>query len=191
MIGRFIKKTKKYFNSMWVRETWWYKIYSFFRYDMWIFLTNIWKFRRELWMFRWWDYHYTLMMLHRSITIMEKGMHDGWEVPEMRYKKIEKMKRLLYLLDNKIKDTYIEKAESEIGSLESTEYEFIKADGGLTKLEFKENRKQSEHRKMVYKRAIEIENSEWNEMWDIVKGTDLSKFYGDDYDGTDIRGWWD
>ena len=46
------------------------------------FITNVYKFRKELYDHAWWDYRYTLEMLHRSLVIMESKMHDGMEIRE-------------------------------------------------------------------------------------------------------------
>ena len=45
-------------------------------------------------------------------------------------------------------------------------------------------------------RALEIQRQEWDEMFEILKGQDYSKFdrkisWDKQFDGTGIRGWWD
>jgi hypothetical protein len=172
-------------------HTWWYKTYSFLRWDVWYFFSNIWKFRKELYQHRWWDYHFTLQMLYRSIAIMEKGMHNGLEVRQSRDKKIQKMQRLMELLKNRIDDIYIEKAEKELGSLIMYDWEFEDIGNGCSRLIDKETHEEKEHNNKVFKRSREIEETEWEELWEILKGTKYSKQYGEEYDGGDIRNWWD
>ena len=93
----FTKSFSNSLNRIMIQNSWWYKTYSFFRWDLWHFFANVWRFRKELWNHSWWDYRFTLEMMYRSISIMEKGMHNGLEVRETREKKIEKMQRLLQL----------------------------------------------------------------------------------------------
>ena len=45
-------------------------------------------------------------------------------------------------------------------------------------------------------RMTELEESEWKELWDILKGPDYSKFERDKdwenlYDGSGLSAWWD
>jgi hypothetical protein len=202
----------------------WYKystlerIYDIIRYDIWRFLANIWRFRKELWNHAWWDYHFTLQMLYRSISIMEKGMHNGYEVRQTRDKKIQKMQRLLYLLENKIDDKYVDIAEKELGSeLILHEWEFKKIDRldsngePLYELIDIDTPEEKEINKNIFKKAREIEEEEWNEIWEILKGQNYDdgseqvldvmqektindnkeKDWNDWFDGTGLRGWWD
>jgi len=196
-----------------MKHNWFYKIYSFFRWDLWHFFGNIWRFRRELWNHNWWDYRFTLEMLYRSISIMEKGMHNGLEIPETRYKKIQKMQRLLELLDNQINDRYIELAEKELG------YEMImkgfqfeetdKTDSNGEKLYQLVNNETDEEKELnqkIFHKSRELEEEQWREIWEILKGQEHTeyinmvqekdaggeqKYWNDWFDGTGLRGWWD
>jgi hypothetical protein len=190
-------------------------IMDIFRYDIWRFLKNIWSFRKELWNHAWWDYHFTLQILYRSIHIMEKGMHKGLEVRESREKKIQKMQRLLYLLDNKIKDNYTELAEKELGikmvvhPWEFTKLDRVDSDGEpLYEILDKDTPEEKEINRKIFDRAREIEEKHWNEIWEILKGQDHNqmldiiqekslnqnkeeKDWNDWFDGSGLRGWWD
>jgi hypothetical protein len=200
-------------------ESWLYKTYSFFHWDLWAFLSNVWKFRKELYEHRWWDYHFTLQMLYRSISIMEKGMHNGYEVRESRDKKILKMQRLLELLDNNINDMYIELAEKELGyELVFNEMKFEEinetdeANGKLYQLIDTDTESEKQLNHAIYKKSREIEESQWSEIWDILKGQSSEELSGqpldlvqekntksdnskkdwnDIFNGTGLRGWWD
>lgn len=173
-------------------QTWWYKTYEFIRWDIWRFFSNVWKFRKELYNHRWWDYQFTLEMLERSLIIMEKGMHTGLEVKESRDKKIQKMQRAIQLIQNVRMDTYIEQAEAELGKIIHHDWQFeeVYADG-FSELVDKNTSEEKEHNQRVFQRSHEIEKKEWNELWEIFKGTKYSKQYGKKYDGTDMRSWWD
>jgi hypothetical protein len=201
-----------------MHQSWWYKTYSFLRWDMWRFFSNIWKFRKELYEHRWWDYHFTLQMLYRSIAIMEKGMHNGLEIRQNRDKKIQKMQRLMELLDNKINDNYTELAEKELGyELVMRGFEFEEIDRAdengekLYQLVDNETDEEKELNRKIFDKARELEEVQWDEIWEILKG----KKYGDGseqlldimqektttdnkeqdwndwFDGTGLRGWWD
>jgi hypothetical protein len=202
-------------------NTWWYKTYQVVRYDFWYFLGNIWKFRKELWDHRWWDYRFTLDMLYRSISIMEKGMHNGLEIKLTRDKKIQKMQRLLQLLDNKINDKYLELTEQELGyEMICKGFDFKEVDEtnetgeNLYKLVDNETEEERELNRRLIERSREIEESEWSEIWEIIKGQDhkdyswdsidvtpeqedskqtekQQKDWDDWFDGSGLRGWWD
>jgi hypothetical protein len=157
-------------------------------------------------------------MLYRSIAIMEKGMHNGLEVRQSRDKKIQKMQRLLELLDNKINDNYTELAEKELGyELVMRGFEFEEIDRAdengekLYQLVDNETDEEKELNRKIFDKARELEEVQWDEIWEILKG----KKYGDGseqllnimqektttdnkeqdwndwFDGTGLRGWWD
>jgi hypothetical protein len=185
---------------------WKYEVYNFFRRDLWKFFANIWRFRRELYSHAWWDYHFTLQMMYRSLSIMEKGMHNGLEIRETREKKIEKMQRVLELLKNRIDDNYLELAEKDLGikyiygEFDFKEVEDLDDNGQklyemvsqLTEIDNETNSK-------IMKRSREIEESQWIEIWEILKGQDHKEYYdnkiekhwNDWFDGSGLRGWWD
>jgi hypothetical protein len=213
--GRFLTSLSK----LTTYDSWWYKMYSFFRWDLWAFIGNIWKFRRELYQHRWWDYNFTLQMLRRSVSIMEKGMHNGLEIRVSRDKKIKKMQRLIELLDNKIEDKYIELAEKELGNqlvfrgFQFEEINEIDTDGEkLYELIDDETEEENKLNKLIIDRSREIEETQWSEIWEILKGqsgeelsgqildmaqeksnelVDFEKNWDDVFDGTGLRGWWD
>ena len=165
-------------------QTWWYKSYDFVRRSIPRFFKNIYLFRKELLNHQWWDYSFTLNMLERSISIIQEGIEKkGMEVDEIRYLKVVSMKRALRLLENKRLDNFIERAEKELGELRNMEMPIFS--------DFKDSPEDVAHNRKVFARADEIENQEWNELWEIFKGTERSKTYDDKYDGTDMREWWD
>lgn len=188
-----------------------YKSYSLFRYDLPRFFKNVWRFRKVLWNHAWWDYRYTLEALHTSLSIMEEGMSTkGWEVKETRDKKVEKMRRVLELLQHKIDDDYVSRVESELGPIIYSPWEFEDVEGkpGLSRIVEKESESDKEHNRKVFDRAMEIEEEEWREIWRIFNGQDTDEWkkiqeslteeektnfdhYEKWYDGTDLRRWWD
>ena len=180
--------TKSLKRLMW-NESKVYRVYALFRYDIAHFLKNIWRFRKELWSHAWWDYRFTLNMLERSLTIMEKGMSEkGMEVSESREPKVKKMQRALELLKNSREDNFVERAEQELGELKLSEWQFELLENGNRRLIEDESEKDKKHNRKVYQRARQIEEKEWKELWGIFKGTYKT---WENFDGTDMRGWWD
>jgi len=126
--------------------------------------------------------------MERSLTIMEKGMSTrGMEVSETREPKVISMRRALELLRNNREDNFVQRAEAELGPITRWEWE-TDEDGVLIDRDTPEQKK---HNRAVFKRAREIEDNEWKELWEIFKGTRNSKKYDKKYDGTDMRAWWD
>jgi hypothetical protein len=171
----------KSFERIKMYETWWYKIYEFLRYDLPNFFRNIWLFRKELTRFRWYDYEYTLQMFSRCLIIMEKNIDEkGSEVPETKNLKLKKMRRAIEILNNIDEFHYIETAEKEMGTLKNINI-FIN-DNDPNDIEF--NRR-------IYVRADRLKEIEWEELWDIIKGTKKTEYNYNHFDGSDIRSWWD
>jgi Asp-tRNA(Asn)/Glu-tRNA(Gln) amidotransferase C subunit len=151
-------------------QTWWYKTYELFRYKIPYFFENIWYFRKELWEHRSWDYSYSLAMLRRSLTKLAHTLEFyGWEVEDSRMKKVNDIKRAIQLIDNLREADYINQAELELGELKNTDWDRD------------DTPEEREHNAKVFKRAHEIEESNWKELWKIFKG---NKNRG-------MRGWWD
>ena len=167
-----------------------WKAWEFIRRGLPNFFKNIWRFRKELYNHQWWDYHFTLEMLYRSLSIMEKGMSEkGIEVAETRNVKLIKMRRALELLKHKLDDDYVGRAELELGELPHKPFEFEEMEGGNYRLIDNDTPAERKHAKKVYKRARVIEDKEWSELWDILKGKKFTTW--EKYDGSDLRGWWD
>jgi len=185
-----------------------YKLYALFVYDLPNFFRNIYLYRKLLWKARWWDYSYVLINLKTSLEIMHKGFINGHEEQESRLKKLAKMKRCIQLLESKINDDYIERIEKIEGPIVYNEWEFEDVGNGNSRLKDNDTPEQKAHITSVYKKSTELENAEWAELWDIIKGKDpnvfeeykktLSKEQLEDndfiyslFDGSDLRSWWD
>jgi hypothetical protein len=167
-----------------------WKVWSAIRYDIPLFFKNVWRFRKELYNHQWWDYRFTLEMLYRSLSIMVVKLEkDGIEEDFSRGKKVAKIKRALELLKHKLDDDYVERAEAELGKINHSEFEFEKTEDGNYRLIDNDTPADKKHARKVYKRARVIEDKEWKELWDIFKGKKFTTI--DDFDGSDLRGWWD
>jgi len=189
-----------------------YKTYSLFRYDIPRFFRNLWLFRKNLW-------NHTSYNGDGSVLPWVKTAVDdmswriekyGLEVDESRLKKVAKMKRLSYLIDVCVKDSFIEEAEKELGfEYIYTNFEFEEItdktfdnpfgnDGKkLYQLKDNETPEQKENNKKLLVRAHEIQKEYWEELCQIIKGPDYDKIRESEedfdklYDGSDLRAWWD
>ena len=169
--------TKSLKRLMW-HESKVYRVYALFRYDIPHFLKNIWRFRKELWSHAWWDYRFTLDMLERSLTIMVNKLElKGIEEDGSRMKKVGKIRRALELLKNSREYNFIDRAELELGELPHNPFEFEDMGDGIHRLIDNDTPAERKHAQRIYKRARQIEEKEWKELWKIVDG--------------DLRGWWD
>jgi len=169
------------------------------------FITNVYKFRKELYDHAWWDYRYTLEILHRSLVIMESKMHDGMEIRETRDKKVQKMQRAIQLLKSKIDDDYVDRAQLELGEIAWRPFEFEETEDGNYKMIDNDTAAEKKHMTKVFAYARKIEEAEWKELWKIFEGQDYKDYQKitkkltpkemQDMnvwnDGSDLRGWWD
>lgn len=165
---------------------------------LWRFLQNVWYFRRQLWDFRWWDYSFSLNLFARSLQNMADNLEvKGIEVDTSRLKKVQKMRRAVEIIGNIRGVNYIEMAEKELGELKPVKYLFTMTDTELYEMTKEGENEDLLHNERVYKRANEIEEAEWAELWQIFKGQDIKKYnpkkqdWDKWFDGSDTRGWWD
>jgi len=167
------------------------------------FVKNVWYFRRELVDFQWWDYAFTLNMLSRSIKNMSDNIEKrGIEIDKPRLKKVDKMRRVITIIENMKGVKHIELAEAELGELKEVKYLFNMTNDDLYEVIKDGESADLLHNDRVYERAREIEESEWNELWDIMRGQDYQEYkklskknkdldWNDWFDGTGMNGWWD
>lgn len=183
----FWKSLKKLQNH----NTWWYKTYELFKYDIPNFLRNLRLFRKELWRFRSFDSVYSALFFKRGLELNGEYLLHGNEIDEIRLKKVAMITRAVELLGHYTEDSYIDLAEKELGFEVNSDYLFREE-------EEEEPADVSEANKKIFALARKIEVEEWEEMWDLVKGRRpveiKNKEEFDDYyaqDGSGIRGWWD
>jgi hypothetical protein len=180
-------------------NTWWYKTYELFRYDLPRFFKNVWTFRKALWNHYWFDHHGTLMFLETGLTHISNTVEKyGHEVDESRLKKVAAMRRAIELIKNYNEDNYIDMAEKELGELIMHDWEFepVPDKPGYSQLVDKDTTEEKEHNRKVFERSREIQEQEWDELFVILKGQDYTKFDKDidwnkQFDGSGLRGWWD
>lgn len=190
----------KSLNTMRRHDTWWYKFYHTLRYKLPHFFKNIWYFRKELWGFRGWDYSFNLRLLGRSLEKTAYYMeHYGYEVDKYRMKKVNKIKRVVEIIDTINEGLYIERAEKELGELRNL-------DGWRNDRD--DTPEEKEHNGKVFELAKKIEDNEWNELWDILRGQNIEEYkdllnslsdeekkntdvWNEWNDGSGMKGWWD
>jgi hypothetical protein len=192
-------------------QTWWYKTYELFRYDLPRFFKNVWTFRKALWSHYWFDHHGTLKFLEIGLTNISDTVEKyGNEVDGPRLKKVAAMRRAIELIKNYNEDNYIEMAEKELGELVRHDWEFepVEDKPGFSRLIDKDTDEERIHNRKVFDRSHEIEEQEWNELFKILKGQDHKEYrklydsqteeekkekelWNEWFDGSGIKGWWD
>jgi hypothetical protein len=192
-------------------QTWWYKTYELFRYDLPRFFKNVWTFRKALWGHYWFDHHGTLKFLEIGLTNISDTVEKyGNEVDGPRLKKVAAMRRAIELIKNYNEDNYIQMAEKELGELVHHDWEFepVEDKPGYSRLVDKDTDEEKIHNRKVFERAHEIEEQEWNELFKILKGQDYKEYrelydaqteeekkerelWDEWFDGSGIKGWWD
>jgi hypothetical protein len=177
----------KSLDVMRMHNTWWYKTYSVFKHKIPAFIKNVYRFRKDLWEYRTYDYRYVLSVLKTSLEGLKQGLENGYEVRETRDKKIEKISRVIRFLENKIADDYIIRAEMELGGLKNFDFKFVEVEGGNYQLSDDLSEEDMYHNRKIFKRADEIEISEWNEVWDTIKANDSESYKT----GSGMMSWWD
>jgi hypothetical protein len=113
---------------------------------------------------------------------------EGIEEDGSRMKKVIKIRRALELLKNSREQNFIDRAELELGELPHNPFEFEDMGDGSHRLVDNDTPAERKLAQRIYKRARQIEEKEWKELWGIFKGTYKT---WENFDGTDMRGWWD
>jgi hypothetical protein len=175
------------------------KVWDTFRYDIPRFIKNIWSFRKGLWQYRSYDPHGIYVMNNIGLTNIADYIEKyGYEVDESRLKRVAKMRRAAELYRNFMEGNFIEQAEAELGELIIYPFEFEPSTDYPDSfvLKDKENDVEKAHNRAIFERSRVIEEEQWNELSDILRGQDYSKFdkdkeFYDQFDGSGLRGWWD
>ena len=169
------------------------------------FIRNVWYFRSELSRFEWWDYTYTLDMFSRCLKSMSDNLEiRGIEIDEPRMKKVAKMRRAIEIIEHMRGIYHIEQAEKEMGELIINPIEWVPSETHPDSFEMihHDTEEQRAHNKAVYNRAHALEEMEWNELWEIMRGQNHDEYkklskknknfnWNDWFDGSGLRGWWD
>jgi hypothetical protein len=187
-----------------IYQSWWYKTFEFFRYDIWRFFGNIWKFRKELYQYQNYDWRYNIMLFRRGLELEVKCIQNGQEEDVSRDKKVNKMKRAIEIIKYHENDCFLELAEKELG------YEYIfkdfdfketdkELDPEITKsqkyyeLIDKLTEEEKDKNSKLSDLSIKMKKDTWNELSKILKGQKYSKTFDwdKDFDGSGLQTWWD
>jgi len=190
------------FKRMVNRNKWYWKLWDLFRYDIPNFFRNVWLFRKNLWNHTWYNGDGSILpWVKTAVDDMSWRIEkNGMEVEESRMKKVAKMKRLSYLIDVCVNDTFIEEAEKELGIkmiLHDWEFEPVEGKTDLYQIKDKDTPEEKEINSKILKRAHQIQKEYWEELCQIIKGPDYDAIGASNedfdklYDGSDIRAWWD
>jgi hypothetical protein len=198
-----IQTTDLFFNSfkkMISIERWYWKTWDFLRYDTPRFLKNLWLFRKDLYNYHWYSGQHAVLPFMKTTLMDMAAKIDkyGLEVEHSKSKKVMKMWRAAKLMEHFIEDNFIELAEKELGELIINRFEFepVPDKPGYSRLVDNDTPEEKDHNDKIFKRAREIEELMWSELWDILKGQDYKKFsdeidWDEQFDGSGLRGWWD
>jgi hypothetical protein len=193
-----LKSIRDYFNSYSWRMGMLYNTYSFFSKDIPRYFYNLWFFRKEIFNFRPYDYRYSLKLFGKSIERMANYIEiNGSEVKENRLKKVEKMRRVVELINIINSDDYLGLAEDELGLEYVAKIKWVPLENGNYQMESKCSEKEEGDNSKISERSREMEELFWNELWDILKGNqkyeqfESQKDWHDKFNGTNMRGWWD
>ena len=181
-----VEFTDSFFESLKtlnIRNRWYNRAWRTVRHNIPNFLKNVWYFRSELYDFEPWDYRFNLNLFQKSLESTADYLeHNGIEEDESRMKKVAKIRRAIELLKHNKQSNWIEQAEAELGEMKNTNDWYSEDAREDTPEELAHNRK-------VIKRSQELQQKEWKELWRIIKGTRYKNY--EEWDGSDIRGWWD
>jgi hypothetical protein len=134
------------------------------------FFKNIWKFRKELWHHVDFDYESSLRFLRRNIQLIYAAKIDDYEDEEDKRKKLKSMNTALLLLDNIIQDDYITIAQNQLGKKLSYNT-VLRTDANKWYLPV------STKDREIFDKARELEQLEWEELFNILKGPNGKEEY--------------
>lgn len=150
---------------------WHWRYYRAKWYDWKRFLWAKRKYRRVLKDMNSWDYGSILRMMEFQLGILADHIeHNGMEVEESRMPKVEKMRKAIKLIHHKQEDDYAERC-----GYEDVGFKFVDQGDGTSTME-PEDEEIARHNRRVFKEAHELEEKEWNELFETLK---------------DMRLWWD
>jgi len=201
----FLPSLKRMIN----RQRWYWKLYDAIRYDTPRFVRAFWRYRNDMWNDRPWDamgsMRFVRTHLNHLANYLEKYSN---EVEESLNKKIAKIRRAVELLDHYIEDKYIDLAEERLGKTVTVNFKLLPRDkDSLRELKFTNTEQEELDNKEIFALSSEIEEKEWFELFEILRGQDIELYRKDIeklsqedknnkdhwnkwYDGSGLKGWW-
>jgi hypothetical protein len=153
-----------------------------------------------MWNYYWYGGHHSVFTLMATAV---KDMHTnieerGIEEWVSKGKKVEAMKRCVYLLNLFANDDFIEEAEKELGveMILNTHFVPLEDRPDLYEMVNDVTEEQKKVNERILRRAHDMQKKGWKELMHLLNGQDYSKFkkdveFLDQFDGSGIRGWWD
>ena len=162
----FTKSLDRLHNSeLWYKlEFWKNKFYNFK-----IGIKNLIKYFKIVWNTRSWDYYYILEMLKFQITLLKNTIETEsplQEADETRIPKVEKINKVLLILDNILKDDYLKQFNY---NFENNKHEFVPTDKGFELVSQIINFEIEKENKEKQELSKQLEESEWDELFLILK----------------------
>ncbi len=167
----------------WDIEYYWKEFLGVFKRDIPRAIKNFWIFRKAIWRYRWYSgEHGVLLFMEAAVRNMErkKGKY-GYESDTTASLSRAQMRRASELMRLVIEDDFITLAEKELG-LKLSEFKSIPSPDNPRLYRIITTQEDDE----IFKKSTEIEEAVWDELWTIIRGTKKQE-----YDGTDLRSWWD
>lgn len=116
-----------------------------------------------------WEFLTILPMLKKHVDEVTYNLENyGMEIDETRLPKIEKLKRVSYLLDHVYREDFSKVAEIELN---------LKSSGKYTSLGDTKTEEEEKIDEQIRYKSYEIEETYWKELWDTIRDNS--------------RGWWD
>lgn len=156
------------------------------------FLTNVWRFRKELSTFTEFDSMDSISLFRRGLELNRERKFGGAEhLTDFNQKIKEKMDRAIEIMRVMEDDSWHEIAIKNLGISWSHEKESCinVHDNGVFEVKISKD----DHK--IILESSKIEDQWTQELWDILKGQDLSevktqKKYDKKYDGSGLLSWW-
>lgn len=143
------------------------------RYNIPRFISNFWFFKGELYKFRSWDWRDNLLLFKKSLEATLYTIEKyGSEMEINKGKKVNAMKRLIYVIDVVGNEEYLSLAEKELNSKYVHQKLKFKKTDNPNFVEWVNTLSEEEQvqNSILIKKAKKIEHSFWNEMFRIMKG---------------------
>lgn len=176
----FFKSLKKILNSRrWWRWEFYQNKYSEFKWRIWAFRNYSGIITKNA---RPWDSQVVLIFMKKHFENLIKCLKNGHEIEETRYLKIKDIKRCVEIIENILKEDYLERCGFDN---ERNNFTFVPIEGVEEQYElvYKEGAQTKEERREISKKARELELEEWGELWEILKKGKFSD--------VGMNGWWD
>jgi hypothetical protein len=145
-----------------------------FFYDMKYYFSNLIKYHKIVKEMRPWDGHYIYMMTKFQLEQLLPVIENGHEEDESRLEKVKDIKRLIYLLNNSIKDNYSERCGFDHNY--NITFEKLNDDSQLYEMKSDETPEQESNNRRAIEEANQLEKDEIEE---------IGKLY------TKVTYWWD